>query len=499
MKLRSVGIVGVLFLPAAAARAVPQNDLSSVSGDTSRSYLGRGRHVLIGILDGGIDANHPAIRGSVVAARDFSGSGTTDDDRTGVGHATGLASLYVGHADGYTGLVPKAGIINARVITSKDYTDDRMAGNGLFYSLNLGAKVLNMSFGNNLGDGPLTDKFNLMCDYASENYGASIVTAAGNDDDSAVAQVPAGAYNAYSIGALAPSRYDTVSSFSNFALRSDRRTKPDIVAPGQSVQLAAADWERASEFALGSGTSFATPVIGGVLAQMVGYGQDFNLPTDPRLLKAIAMTSATKVYDSDGTAWAPRHQVSDKKGRITIDEPLDPEQGAGRINAMGAYHLYSKARDASTAVANWVFTSLKRRKSYVLNLGHLNAGQRLDTTLVWDRHVGRKDDGDGVVDAGDRFFEAVPLADFVLTLAKDGRNFLASDSDVDNLEELSYTVKSSGNYTLEVYRYSDGGMKNETFALAAQVLNHPPTLRSVDASPDLVAQAHGVSRSIDEP
>jgi hypothetical protein len=484
---------------AAGAQAVPQSDIRSVSGDTSRSYLGRGRRVLIGVLDSGIDASHPAIRGSVVASRDFSGTGTTDDD-SGVGHATGLASLYVGHAGDFTGLVPKAGIINARVINSRDYTDDRMAGNGLFYSVNRGAKVINMSFGNKLGDGPLTNKFNLMVDYAAEAYGASIFSAAGNDDDTAVNQTPAGAYNGYSIGALAPGRYNQVSSFSNFALASDRRTKPDLVAPGQGVQRAAANWERSSTYATGSGTSFATPIVGGVAAQMIGYGQDFDLPTDPRLIKAIALTSATKVYDSNGDPWSPRHQLTDRKGRVTVDEPLDDEQGAGRVDAMSAYRIYSKTKDASHAAANWAFTSLKRLRSYTLNLGRLSAGQRIDTTLVWNRHVGLTDDGDGVAGATDKFYEIAPIADFVITLARDGRNIAASDSDVDNVEQLSYRVSRTGNYTLEVFRYAEGGVRNETFALAARVLNNAPVLQQLGVSRSLAMSddGGGVSRSFDE-
>jgi hypothetical protein len=490
-------ISAAILLAETRAQAVNQPDLNSITGDSSRSYLGRGRHVLIGVLDGGIDANHPALRGSVVYSRDFSGSGTTDDD-SGVGHATGLASLYVGHSSDFTGLVPKAGIINARVITKSDFTNDRMAGNGLFYALNREAKVINMSFGNKLGDGPLTNNFNLMVDYAAENYGASIFSAAGNDDDTAVNQTPAGAYNGWSIGALAPGRYNQVSSFSNYALTSDHRTKPDLVAPGQSVQRAAANWERSSAYASGSGTSFATPIVGGVAAQMIGYGQDFGLPTDPRLIKAITMTAATKVYDSAGDPWAPRHQVADRKGRITVDEPLDAEQGAGRVDGMSAYRIYSRTRDSSTAAANWAFTSLKRLRSFTLNLGHLNAGQRLDTTLAWMRHVGRTDDGDRTPGATDKYYEIAPIADFALTLAVDGRNIAMSDSNYDNLEQLSYKLTRSGNYTLEVFRYEEGGIKNETFALAARVLNNPPMLSQLGTSRSLADSSGGVSRSFDE-
>jgi hypothetical protein len=502
VRLRSTSVL-VLSLTAATAttgQAVPQSDLHAVTGDTSRSLFGTGKRVLVGILDGGIDPNHPAVRTSIYASKDFSGSRTTDDDPTGAGHATGIAGLYVGHAGDYTGLVPRSGIINARVITGKDYTNDTMSGNGLFWALDAGAKVINLSYGNKLGDGPLTSKFNLMVDYASEQYGASIVAAAGNDNDTAVQQVPNGAYNGYGVGSVDASRFNTVSDFSNFALRSDRRSKPDLVAPGDAVERANANWEKGTLYSTGSGTSFSAPIVGGVLAQMTGYGIAARLPTDPRVLKAILLASADKVYDSDGSAWAPRHQFTTRKGALGIDQPLDDEQGAGRLDAVAAYRIYSKSRDSSTPVANWAFTSLKRFRTYGMSLGRLTAGQRVDTSIAWDYHVGRTDNGNRVVDAGDKFYESVPLADFALSLIKDGRVIATSDSLYDNTELLSYKITTAGNYTLEVYRHPTGGNRNETFALAAHVLNNPPSFRSIEDPTSLFAsQSGGVSRSLDEP
>lgn len=498
MRLRSASILVLSLSAATTARAVTQDDLHAVTGDTSRSLFGTGKRVLIGILDGGIDPNHPAIRSSVYASKDFSGSGTTNDDPTGAGHATGIAALYVGHAPDYTGLVPKSGIINARVITGKDFTNDTMSGNGLFWALGAGAKVINLSYGNKLGDGPLTNKFNLMVDYASEQYGASIVAAAGNDNDTAVQQVPNGAYNGYGVGSLDASRYNSVSNFSNFALRTDRRSKPDLVAPGDAVERANANWETGTLYSTGSGTSFSTPIVGGVLAQMMGYGIAAGLPTDPRVLKAILLSSADKVYDSDGSAWTPRHQFTTKKGALGIDQPLDDEQGAGRLDAVAAYRIYSKTHDSSTPVADWAFTSLKRFRTYGMSLGHLTAGQRVDTSIAWDYHVGRTDNGNGVVDAGDKFYQNVPLADFALSLIKDGRVIATSDSLYDNTELLTYKITTAGNYALEVYRHPTGGNRNETFAVAAHVLNNPPSFRSIEDPTPLVASAStGVSRSIE--
>ena len=489
--------IAVLIVPA-TAQAVEQNDLTAVGADASRSFLGQGRHVLIGVLDGGLDAGHPAIRGSVVAAKDFSGSGTTNDDPSGAGHATGIAGLYVGHAADYTGIVPKAGIINARVITSRDDTTDTMSGNGLFYALNLGAKVINLSYGNKLGDGSLTNKFNLMVDYASEQYGASVVSASGNDNDTAIQQTPAGAYNGFGVGSLAAAKYNEVSSFSNYALSTDRRSKPDIAAPGQSVERADADWETKSAYSLGSGTSFSTPIVGGVLAQMIGFGQSAGLPTDPRLLRAVMLTSADKEYDTDGTPWSPRHSFTNAKGVRVTDQPLDDQQGAGRLNAMQAYRVYAKARNSGTPVADWAFTSVKRGQVFNLNLGHLSAGERVDSSMVWDYHVGVTDNGNRVVDAGDKFYQAVPLADFALSLVKDGRVVATSDSAYDNLEHFSITLASSGNYVLEVYRHRYGGSKNETFGVAAEVLANPPGLPPLTASAALMGGTSGVSRAFDQ-
>jgi subtilisin family serine protease len=491
-------VLVILLLPAVAL-AINQPDLGTINGPTGRSLFGSGQGVRIGVLDGGIDAAHPALKGSISLQKDFSNSGTFDDATRGPGHATGIAGVYIGHASDFTGLAPSAQIINARVITALDSTSDRMAGNGLFYAATNGAKVINLSFGNRAGDGPLTHRFTLMVDYTAEIYGASIVTAGGNEDDTAVNQVPAGAFNAYAIGALEYSQFNRVAGFSNFALSKDRRTKPDLVAPGEDVALLRADWEKANDYYLGSGTSFATPMAGGVLAQMVGYGQQRSLDTRAMTLKAILMTSATKVYDNDGTPWAARESRTGKNGRI-FTVPLDDEQGAGRIDAAAAFRIYSKTTDQSTSKANWASGRIRRGNTFTLDLGNLNAGQRVDSTLTWLRHVGRTDDGDKVLDADDSFYQTVPLADFVLRLVRNGKAVAASDTDGDTLEHLSFIIGSGGRYQLQAYRYTDGGIKSEPFAIAARVLNNPPILKSIGADPQSFgASDQGVMRGISVP
>jgi hypothetical protein len=494
-----LSLASLLFAP--HALAVDQRDLAAVRGDAARSFFGDGSGVRIGILDSGIDANHPAVRGTVIGAKDFSGTGTTNDDTRGVGHATGIAGIYVGlDGSAYRGLATGAEILNARVITPGDFTNDRWATEGLMWSLQNKAKVINMSFGNRLGDGPLSNKFNLIVDYAARRFGASIVSAAGNDDETAVSQTPAGAYNAWGVGALAPSRYDQVASFSNFAQSSDKRTKPDIVAPGQSVFRATSNWESAPDYALGSGTSFSTPIVGGVLAQMIGYGQSRRLSTEPALLKAIVMTGAQKVWDYDGAPWTPRDSFVDSRDGRVFDEPLDDEQGAGRLDAVSAYRIYSRSHDSSNAVTDWKVGKMRKGNSYRINLGALNPGQRVDSTISWYHQVGVRDNGNGKVDVNDTFYEAAALADFALSLLRDGKSIAMSDSNFDNAEHLSFRITQGGNYSLEAFRFTEGGLKRETFGLAARVLNNAPILRQLDVDGfESLASANGISRSLDLP
>jgi hypothetical protein len=233
-----------------------------------------------------------------------------------------------------------------------------------------------------------------------------------------------------------------------------------------------------------------------VLAQMIGYGQSVKAPTDPRVLKAILLASADKVYDSNGDPWTPRHQYT-RKGRIAVDQPLDDEQGAGRLDAVAAYRIYTKSSDSKTAKGNWAFTSLKRYRTFSFSLGHVNAGQQIDTSMAWDYHVGRTDNGNRVIDPGDKFYENVPLADFALSLIKDGRVIATSDSLYDNVELLSYKVTAGGNYAIEVYRHKEWGNRNETFAVAAHVLNTATLQRSIAASDAAYYTSGGVQRSVE--
>lgn len=448
--------------------------LGATNGLASQRYMGTGKGVLISILDSGLDAKHPALKGGVSSQKDFTGEKTLDDDTKRPGHGTGIAGILVGRGKQYTGLAPGARVINARVDSMADVSSDLWAGNGLIWSAKSGAKVANISIGNELGSPELSEKFTLMCDYVAERYGMNVVVAGAdeaNTDGGAVRQVPAALFNGYTVGALGPD-YARVWKYSDTSRADDRRSKPDLVAPGVNVVAPAANWERGGkpDYVAMNGTSFAAPMVGGVLAQMIGYGKAHDLPTDPLLLKAVLMTSAAKAEDASGAAWEPRDGERNKYYGYVFNRPLDDAQGAGALDAVAAYRLYAKVKAKSTPINTWKEGRLKENQTYDLPLGKLGAGQRLDATLTWMHHVAVKDRGAKGLDAKDTFYEPAGLADFTLALLRDGVPIAASDSPVDNLEHLSWTLEKTANYSLQIYRFDGGGLAKEDFALAARVL-----------------------------
>ncbi|HSI33621.1 MAG TPA: S8 family serine peptidase [Tepidisphaeraceae bacterium] len=111
---------------------VPELGLRATNGFDSQVYLGAGKGVTIAVLDAGIDVSHPAVRGSISLSKDFTGQNTVDDDKGATGHATGIASILVGHdASYFNGFAPAAKILNGRITTADDQISDLWAGNGL--------------------------------------------------------------------------------------------------------------------------------------------------------------------------------------------------------------------------------------------------------------------------------------------------------------------------------------------------------------------------------
>jgi subtilisin family serine protease len=441
-----------------------QNSVPAVHGDLSRLRLGAGTGVVIGIVDSGIDDLHPTLAGNdslgmprLVAEANFvtSEPGNTGDDV--FGHGTWVASVALGGDPTHTGLATDARYINARVLNSGNgFPNDSPVRNGIGFAINEGADVLNLSlnFFAPLNSG--NTQLDMMLDWAAFSRRISCALCVGNistGDGSVVVRGPGSAYNGVTVGRTTFD-YSRVHPDSATAFTSNHRMKPDVVAPGSLLTLANDDWEGAApdwDSNL-SGCSFATPHVAGMMAQQIDAGRRLGLNTDPLVVKATLMNSAAKIPDKAGNAWAPSLSV-DGGGSISFTEPLDTDSGAGQIDGRILARQYLAGEKAPGLVApiGWDFNTIAPSQSvdYAIE-PFLAAGSPLTATLAWYRHIGRNDNGNGLVDGGDSFFLQQLFSNLELQLFRDGALVAASTSSADNVEHLHITIDRPAQYTLRV-------------------------------------------------
>lgn len=219
--------------------------------------VSQGEGVTVAVVDSGVDARHPDLAGQVLEGKDFTGGGSAQEDK--MGHGTAMASIIAAHghgagnASGMMGLAPKAKILPLRVLqTEKDPMHDETWAAAMRYAVDQGAKVINMSFGNESGK-TLSDGRAAIA-YA-QAHDVVLVAGSGNEG-SIVVDEPAALPGVLSVGA-----HDRKG---NLWEGSNTGEGLDLVAPG--AEILAADMDRPQQYALSNGTSDATAYVSAAAA-----------------------------------------------------------------------------------------------------------------------------------------------------------------------------------------------------------------------------------------
>jgi subtilisin family serine protease len=461
----------------------------AVHGDVSRALLGDGTGVIIGMVDSGVDKLHPAFAGNdsqgnprLVAEHNYvpvslpnEPAGNTGDDRHG--HGTFIAGPALSSHPTYLGMAPDARYVNSRVLDyNANYSGDAIIRSGVGFAINQGADVVNLALNFNATNNPIpngSSPLDLMIDWAARELGVSCVICAGNisqaTDGSTQVRAPASAYNGITVGHTV---VDTTRVHTNAAtaFTNDGRMKPDLVAPRTGFVVPRHDWEGATPDWLdlpdaSNGCSLAVPMVGGMIAQQIEGGRLHGLSTDPLVVKATLMNSAAKVRDKNNNAWQP-HTASLANEVFTTTRPLDDHSGAGQIDgaALAEQYLAGEFAPGLVSPVGWDLHSVGAGQFLDYAIGpQLLTGSMLTTTLTWHRHVGRTDNGNGIVDVGDSFFLIRALTNLDLQIFRNGELFAQSMSPVDNVEHLNLLLDTTANYTLRVLNI---GSFAEQFALA---------------------------------
>ena len=245
---------------------------------------------LIAIDDTGIDGLHPDLSGKIVARANF----TTDPDVDNNGHGShvaGIAAADTNNGIGIAGTGYNTKLLSVKVLDSTGSGYYSWIANGITWSADNGAKVINLSLGGTASSQTLQNAIN----YAI-NKGVVVVAAAGNNG-TFIPFYPADYTNVVSVAAT--DNNDHKASWSNY---------------GQWVTLAAPGVNIFSTYQGGyaylSGTSMATPFVSGVAGLIWSVHPSW---TESQVVNKLE-TSADKILGT-GTYW--------KYGRLDACNAVD--------------------------------------------------------------------------------------------------------------------------------------------------------------------------------
>jgi len=281
--------------------------------------------VLIGIIDTGIDFNHfdlssriyfnPLENGTDAFGSnkrtnniDDDGNGFIDDymgwdftDRVGFpfdstggdyldwdnnpkdeqGHGTyiaGIACASINNIHGIAGTAPGTRLLNIRAFDPNGYGEEDDVAAGILYAVQMGAKVINMSFGDDAFSFVLRD----IVRYAYSR-GVVLIASAGNSGSNSP-HYPSGYSEVICVGNSTSD--DFVAGSSNFG------STIDLVAPGSLIMTTAKD----NNYAVISGTSASAPFVSGAAAMILSL-ENFSNEEIKQILKSTTDDISTQGWD----------------------------------------------------------------------------------------------------------------------------------------------------------------------------------------------------------
>jgi hypothetical protein len=240
--------------------------------------------------------------------------------------------------------------------------------------------------------------------------------------------IAVGNYNdSGTVSPLDNSMWSTSSFEDPISLHGDRE-KPEVAAPGVNIKTTLMSPNFSCDNGeIGSGTSFSAPMVAGLAADLMQAQP--GLRVFPESLKALILAGATDNIE----------------GGVALSE----YDGAGGVNAMSSYTSAINNRYRWRSVVAGDFDA---NRDITIDMGWVNAGQRVKVALVWDSN---------------------PTSDYLndplnadLDLYVYGPTQYQYSVSWDNsYEVVDFTAASSGNFVIKVKNFRFDGF-NEYLSVA---------------------------------
>ena len=346
--------------------------------------MGNGAGVTVGVVDSGVQLNHPSLNGQVRATYNAFTGGTDVTDQ--MGHGTHVSGLIAGTSafGGLTeGVAPGAKLVMAKVFTTGG-SSTWTIGQGIDWVVNVQkAPILSLS----LGSSAVSMQSNMQNAVAK----GTLITAALGNNGKATASWPAEFAKAswakgqiIAVGAL--DAYNKRASFSNYDPTLANWT---VFAPGVGVYSTYSTPTLQSRYAYMSGTSMATPIVAGQAA-LIKSNWNFLPASD---VAQIIYQSATHLCnDVVAASVCAARKTADLVygwGLINVAASLQPLGGLNvgtrtgeSVNFSGSAMASSKAGLASGLTGVNSLAVDKFNRAFVVNLGSTVAAPAVRTLAL---------------------------------------------------------------------------------------------------------------------
>jgi membrane-anchored mycosin MYCP len=293
-----------------------------------------GAGITVAVVDTGVDAQQPFLRGAVLPGFDvINGGGAADTDCDG--HGTFVAGIVAGRpvpGFGFAGVAPEATIVPVRQANSTTDGTAQTLADGIRAAVDAHAQVINVSI--------VTAQPTLALAKAvhyAQAHDVVIVAAAGNDFSQGNAvQYPAGFPGVLAVGAV-----DSSGQRASFS-----ESGPDIsvVAPGANLLGPGAGGVGLVTAA--GGTSFAAPFVAGVAALVRSYHPGLTAAQVIQRIEVTADHPAGTLPDP-GLGWGEVNPFAavtavlpgEQRGavapaRSAVPAPVRPSQASGQARTV---------------------------------------------------------------------------------------------------------------------------------------------------------------------
>jgi subtilisin family serine protease len=262
--------------------------------------LATGEHILVAVIDSGIDTTHPDLAGTIAASFDVLGPHEVHF------HGTAMAGAIAAHGR-LMGVAPQVRLLAVRSLDAQGQGTSLSIADGIEWAVTRGARVINMSFA-----GP-QDPLLRQHLAAVHARGIVMVAAAGNEGPASAPLYPAA--DAHVIAVTATDADDQLYALAN------RGRHIAVAAPGVDVLEPAPN----GGLQLVSGTSVAAAHVSGIAALVLQ-----RVPTlDPDsvrsvIIRSAAALSAPEAKDDSGAGLTDALRAVESAGTVGRAEAAMP-------------------------------------------------------------------------------------------------------------------------------------------------------------------------------